>query len=268
MKAQVYDINGKESKKIDLPSFFSEQVREDILSKVLEAKKTKQPYGASPVAGKQYSASGKLIHKRKVWKSQYGRGMSRIPRKTMWVRGSQFNWEGAFVPNTRGGRRAHPPRPYSMINTKKINKKESKKAFVSALIASITPKFIAKKYERLEEKDIKAPIIVESKITELKTKDLLKSLKSIFGDKLFEVAVKNKKIRAGIGKLRGRRYKKSPGLLIVIGNNENLKTNQFDVQKVSQLGIEDLAKGSPGRLTIYTENAIKDLGKKVGGKNE
>ena len=126
MKTKLLDINGKEKGSIDLPKSFSKEIIEDIVAKILEIKKTGQPYAPSPVAGKQHSASGILIHRRHVWKSQYGRGMSRIPRKVMSRRGSQFNWVGAQVPSAVGGKRAHPPKVISRINTKKINKKDDK----------------------------------------------------------------------------------------------------------------------------------------------
>jgi len=263
MKTNILDINGKEKARINLPKCFSSEVRVDIVNKVLEVKKTKQPYGASPVAGKEYSASGKWKHRRHVWKSQYGRGWSRIPRKIFSRRGSQFRAEGATVPNTRGGRRAHPPKAISMINTKKINKKEMKIAFISALSASANKKFVEDKYERIEKLTKDVPLIIESKIITLKTKELLTSLKKILGKDLFEIAIKKKKIRAGKGKLRARKYKSNAGLLVVIGNNEKLEANFIDVVNIKSLGVTDLAKGGVGRLTVYTEQAIKDLGEKL-----
>ncbi len=263
MKTKIYTIEGKQGKEITLPSVFSALIREDLVMKILEAKKIQQPYAPSAVAGNQYSASGKLIHRRHVWKSQYGRGMSRIPRKTMSRRGTQFNWVGATVPSTRGGRRAHPPKAISMINTNKINKKELTIAIKSAISATANSKYLSKKYETLKnEKISNLPLIVESKFISLKTKDFISNLKKILGETLSKVAFKKKSIRAGIGKLRGRKHKSNAGLLIVIGKDEKLKTKQFDVVKVSQLGINNLAKGGLGRLTLYTENAIKDLGEK------
>ncbi len=262
MKTKIFSVKGKEKGEIALPKCFSAPIREDIVQKVLEIKKTKQPYGPNPLAG-NYSAAGKIVHRRHVWKSQYGRGISRVPRKIFSRRGSQFNWEGATAPNTRGGRRAHPPKPISMISTKKINKKELKIAFESALSATANKEFIEKKYERIEKIDKKVPFVVDSEIVKLKIKEIIKSLKEILGEKLFDIAIKKKSIRAGKGKMRGRRYKKSAGILIVIGENEKLKTKQFDVVNVKNLGVNDLAKGGLGRLTIYTENAIKFLeGKK------
>jgi large subunit ribosomal protein L4e len=266
MKTKIYNAEGKQGKEISLPSFFSERVREDLIQKIVEAKKVWQPYAPSPVAGNQYSASGKLKHHRKVWKSQYGRGMSRVPRKTMSVRGSQFNWVGATVPNTRGGRRAHPPKVMSMVGLSKINKKELLKAFISSISASANEKYIKKRYETLREEKIgDVPYVVESKITDLKAKDLMNSLKNILGEKVYDVSIKKKKIRAGIGKLRGRKHKTSAGMIMVLANEEKLKNSRFEIKKVSELSVVDLAKGGPGRIVVYTENAIKDLENKIKG---
>src|SRR3989338_1919215 len=105
MKTQVLDINGQAKKIIELPKFFENEIREDIVSKVLEAKKRQQPYSPSPVAGKQHAAKGKIVHRRHVWRSGYGRGQSRVPRKMLSQKGTRFNWVAAEVPNARGGMR-------------------------------------------------------------------------------------------------------------------------------------------------------------------
>lgn len=264
MKMNVLSLDGKKLKQIEMPNFFLQKVREDLIMKIIETKKTKQPYSPSPVAGKQHSASGILIHRRHVWKSQYGRGISRIPRKTILRRGTQFQQIGAEVPNTRGGRRAHPPKAVSMINTKKINKKEMKMALISALSATANEKFISKRYERLiGEKFESFPLVVESKISKLKTKELLLALKKILGEKIFELSLRKKTIRSGKGKMRGRKYKTNAGLLIVVGEEENPKLSAFEIKKAKSLSIVDIAKGGPGRITLYTEKAIEELEKKL-----
>lgn len=260
MKANLLDTKGKKVKEIELPKCFSKKIREDIVAKVLETKKTWQPYGSSPMAGKQYSARGKIRHRRHVWQTHYGKGMSRIPRKVMSKRGSQFNWEGASIPGTKGGMRAHPPKPISKINTKKVNKKEIQIAFLSALSATANKTFVAKKYLSIEEKDLKEiPLIFDSKISILKIKELLKVIKELLGAKVYKIALRKKNVRAGKGKLRGRKYKNNLGLLLVKSKEEKIKTNAFEVVDVENLGIKDLAKGGLGRLTLYTENAIKFL---------
>ncbi len=263
MKTPILDINGKKLKDIELPEIFSYPVREDLISKILEAKKTIQPYAPSLVAGKQTAASGKIVHRRHVWRSGYGRGMSRIPRKIISRRGSQFNWIGAEISSTRGGRRAHPPKVISMINSLKINKKEGRAALISALSATANKKQVSSKYKRIEEKDLKElPIVVESKMVKLKTKELLGCIKKILGDKIFAVTLRNKEVRSGRGKLRGRKYKSNAGILIVTGKKEKMKTKNFSVKNMENLGISDLAEGGPGRITIYTEQAINDLQEK------
>ena len=268
MKANILSVEGKKLKEIELPNCFSQEIREDIIAKVLEAKKIKQPYAPLLVAGKQYSASGKIKHRRHVWKTHYGRGVSRIPRKIMSRRGSQFNWIGATVPFAVGGRRTHPPKVISMLNRKKINKKEMKIALMSAISATANEKEMKKKYERLKDKKIEMknlPFIVESKIISLKTKNLLESLKKIFGKDLFDIALKKKKVRSGKGKLRGRKYKSNAGMLLVTGKNEKMETKLLDISNINHLNVTDLAKGKQGRLVIYTEQAIKDLKEKFEG---
>lgn len=260
MKTTVFDINGKEKGKVDLPKCFSSKIREDIVHKIIEAKKTIQPYAPSPVAGMQYSARGKIRHRRHVWQTHYGRGMSRVPRKVMSRRGTQFNWVAASVPFARGGIRAHPPKIAGIINTRKINKKEMVLAINSAISATANKKFISKRYERLQEDDIKnVPFVLESKVTKIKTKELIKLIKEVLGKKVAEVVFKKKTQRAGKGKMRGRKYKTTSGILMVVGDKEKIKTNIFDMVEVKKLGVEDLARGGLGRITIYTEDAIKYL---------
>lgn len=266
-KVSVLGLDGNKIREIDLPGFFSERIREDLIFKVLESKKRKQPYAPNPMAGKQTSASGKIRHRRKVWKTHYGRGMSRVPRKVGSRRGSQFMWEGAFIPSARGGLRAHPPKILEMLGIKRINKKEMIQALKSALSATASEKEVAKKYSRIEEKALKnLPLIVDSRITEQKTKDMLKTLKAILGEDIFNIAIKKKSVRSGRGKLRGRKYKSNAGMLLVTGNGEKVKTTQFEVANANNLSITELAKGGQGRLTVYTEKAINELNEKLGEK--
>lgn len=264
MKAQILDTEGKKTKEIST-ELFSEPIREDLIFKIIEAEKIKQPYRNKLYAGMNRSASGNVPHKRHSWGSDRGKGMSRIPKKTMWRRGTQFNWIGAIVPSTRGGRRAHPPK--GIYSEKKINKKEYVKALLSALSYASSVEEIKKKYASLKDKkiDIKLPLVVDDKILTLKTKDFLNSLKNILGE-LYSVAIQKKNKRAGIGKLRGRRNKKNAGVLIVIAKEEKANISSVEAIYANELSITDLAING-ARLTIFTEKAIKELEKRlIGGK--
>jgi len=261
MKTEILSISGEKVKEIELPSVFSTKVREDVIKKVFEAEKQIQPYSPDPMAGRKQSASGRIRHIRHKWRTAYGRGISRVPRKTMWRRGTQFYWIGAEASGTRGGRRAHPPKIAHWINfnNKKINKKEKEFALNSAIASTIEEASLKTRYSNISNSKIKKlPIIVESKVTELKTKDLLNSLRKILGE-LFTVAEKKSKSRAGKGNMRNRRNKKSAGILIVTGNNETMKNKSLESKKIKELSVSDF--WPLGRLTVYTESAIKELDK-------
>ncbi len=253
MKTKILDKTGKAGKEIELPENFSAKVRIDILSKVFEAMKYKQAMGTKIGAGAGYSASGILKHHRHVWKTTYGKGISRVPRKIFSRSGSQFNWEGATIASARGGRRAHPPKAEEN-QFKKINKKEFKIAFNSALTGTANGEYLEKKYNV----KVNAPIVFSDDVLEMKSKDFFLLLKKIFGsDKI----LKKKMIRAGRGKARGRKYKSNAGLLFVVGNNEKMKRKGIDVVDVKELDIKSLApNGEPGRFAAYTEQAIKEIG--------
>jgi len=264
MKAKI--LNQEGTKEIELPKCFSSSIRKDICQKCYEIEKKYSPYAPYLLAGKQYSASGKIRHARRKWKTSYGKGISRVPRKIFWRRGTQFYWQGATVTQAVGGRRAHPPRVEHFFKKLKINKKEKLIAINSALACTSSSEWLKKRYSSLKDKKLSLdlPLIISSSLLKLKTKDFFSFLKGILGD-VYEIAIKKKKVRAGKGKFRGRKYKESRGLLLVIGNSEEKKISQIDVKKVSELAIEDLYP--LGRLVIYTENAIKDL-EKLYGKEE
>ena len=269
MKIQILNSQGNKTKEIETEIFNGSdgKIREDILQKAIEIEKKKQPYAPFYLAGKQAAASGKIRHGRRRWKTAAGRGISRVPRKIFWRRGTQFYWQAATIASTRGGRRAHPPKILSMLKRKKINKKEKNIAFLSALALTASLEDVKKKYKSLEDKkiNIKLPIVVDDKFLEIKTKQFLESLKKIL-DGLQDIAIQKKYVRAGKGKSRGRKYKKTAGMLLVTGNKENKKISGIEIKKVSQVRISDLASGG-ARLVIYTEQAVKDLENKFKKKS-
>ncbi|MFA4960554.1 MAG: 50S ribosomal protein L4 [Candidatus Pacearchaeota archaeon] len=259
MKVKIIDKTGNEKTSIDLPKNFSERIREDILAKIFEAQKGiySQPFGSMKGAGAGYSASGILRHKRHAWKTTYGKGISRVPRKIMSRHGSSFNWIGATVSNTRGGRRPHAPK--SEKNPfRKTNKKELIIGFNSAFAGTMDPKSLEKKYG----KKILSGFVFDESVLSLKTKEFLELMKKVFGE-TFSKILKVKTIRPGIGKMRGRKYKTNAGLLFVIGDDESMSRKGIDVVAVDELRISDLSpNGEPGRIACYTEKAIKEIGER------
>lgn len=254
MKAQVYTLQGSAVKEIELPALFTTPVREDMIGKYVEASRISQPYSNYAEAGKRHSASGIISHKRHDWKGQYGRGLARVPRKILWRRGTQFNWVGAEVSATRGGRRAHPPK--LLRAEKKINKKEALMALHGAFAATIHTEYVSTRYQRAAGATFKLPIILASPLTEVKTKSLIQFIEKILG-KHAPIALREHAVRAGVGKLRGRTYKSNAGALLVTGSDEHVKASVVAVKPVKAVSIQDLYP--LGRLVIYTERALQEM---------
>lgn len=260
VKANLYTAKGEKKSQIELPALFDTPVREDIIHKFFESDKlgNRQPYASYEEAGKRHVASGKLFHRRKKWRTAYGKGQSRVPRKQMWRRGSQFYWIGAEVSSARGGRMPHPPK--GLLMYRKINNKEKTLAFNSALSATLNNALIAKRYSTLDIKSVQ-PSVIES--LPKKTKELIAALSAIFPG--VDHVLKEKKMRSGKGKMRGRKYKSTAGLLIVTSSKEPAKFSGLDVKSVDEVGITDLYP--LGRLTLYTQEAVNELKKaELGAK--
>lgn len=259
MKLHILNKEGTEVKEMTT-KLFEEPIRIDLIRKVVEAERFWQPYSTKLYAGMNRSASGQVRHKRHSWKSDRGRGMSRIPKKQMWRRGTQFSWIGAIIPFARGGRRAHPP--HGQMNDKKINKKEYRKALLSTLSYVASPLEIQKKYQSLTHKNISfsLPLIIDSSLLSLKSKEFFTVISSL-AHEAETLVTQHKKIRAGRGKARGRKYKKSSGLLLVLGTHEDLNVSGVDITTANALRVSDLAENG-ARLTAFSERAITELEEK------
>jgi len=262
MEAEVFDLNGNPVGKISLPKVFEEPVREDLIRRAVLAtwSKKRQPYGTDPMAGKRTSAHYHGM-RRYIW-TMMNREMARLPR----IHGKvslHLLWRARRVPQAVKGRRAHPPK-VEKVWEEKINKKERRKAIRSAIAATAIKELVLKRGHRVEK--LKAlPIIVEDKIQEIKkTKELVEFLKKLgLEDELRRI--KKKKVRAGRGKMRGRRYRRKTGILFVITEDKGIgkavkNLPGCHVCRVENLCAEYLAPGAmPGRLTIFTKSAIEKL---------
>ena len=260
-KVTLFAKNGSEKGTVEVPSCFSAVIRDDLAYKAafVEASNARHPYGPDPRAGRKHSASGRISHQRHHWGGHYGKGISRIPRKTMWRRGTQFFWVGAEISGTRGGRKAHAP--HAIVIPKNFNKKELKLALVSAISATASEKYLKARYSTLTSSDFTAPAVIES-LPE-KTKDFISAVNSIFKSAA-SLAFRQKAVRAGAGKRRNRKYKQNAGLLVVIGKDEAPKLSGVEYVPALELSVSDLYP--LGRLTLYTQKALSDLNSRFGGK--
>ncbi len=263
MKLPILNISKEEIGKQEMPIQFEEEVRPDLIKRAVISIQgnARQAYGADPMAGKR--ASAKLSRRRHDYKTAYGIGISRVPRKIMSSRGTRMNWVGAFAPGTVGGRKAHPPKA-GKDWTKKINKKERRKAIRSAITATLSKELVAKNHIVPDN----YPFIIEGKFESLKkTKQVRDVLKKIGLEKELS-RVNERIIRSGKGKKRGRKYKSKAGPLIIVSKDcALLKAAKniagVNVRIVKSINAKVLAPSTnPGRLAIWTQDAIKELGDK------
>ncbi len=263
MEIAVRSPTNTEEGKKKLPTQFAEPVRADLIKRAVEAiwSHDRQPYSSDPRAGKK--ASAKLSRRRREYRGAYGHGISRVPRKILSRNGTQMSWVAAFAPGTVKGRRAHPP-VASKIWAQKINDKERRKAIRSALAATVQKTMVALRGHVLPQQ---FPFIVSNAFEALdKTKTVADALGKL-GLEQELMRSSRKKIRAGKGKSRGRKYRTASGPLIVVGGDcKLLKAAKnlagVDVAEVNKLNASVLAPGAvPGRLTLFTVNAIDKLTK-------
>lgn len=256
MKLGIYNAQGKKVGDGDLD--LDVDIREDIFKKAVLIERTwfRNSYGASPQAGGRHAIS--LSKRRRKYRGTYGRGMSRIPRKVLWRRGMQLRYVGAFAPGTRGGRKAHAPKAEKNI-LKSVNKKEWLMALRIGVGASLAKDIVVNNGQRI---GASYPIILDESFNEIaKTKDFNESLIKLgFGDEVERLKIK--KVRAGKGKLRNRKYKVKRGPLVVVDGEESLikgarNANGFDVVDVNTLLVNDFAMGiKPGRAILFTKKAF------------
>ncbi len=262
MKVQIIGLDNVKKGELKLPVQFDEPVNPGLIKRAVVAiwANDRQPYGASPTAGKRQSA--KISRRRRNYKGSYGLGISRVPRKTMSRSGRRFNWVGAFAPGTVGGRRAHPPKAEKNWSIK-INKQENRKAIRSALAATVSKQIVSDHGHRVPES---YPFILSGVEDIAKTADAKKFMTLLgLSDELDRT--KEKSIRAGKGKARGRKYKMKVGPLFVVSKKCTLMKSArnipgIEIVEVSKLNAKMLAPGAkPGRLTIFSDQAIERLGK-------
>lgn len=253
-KFKVYDLNGSIIEEIDNIWLFNIPIRKDIIKRAYLSSLTAriQPQGRDPLAGKRTTA--------KSWGVGYG--VARVPR----VKGSGYPEAGtaAFVTMAVGGRRAHAPTVEKIIH-ERINKKERIYAILSAISATANAEFVSKR-GHMASLIPQLPLIVSDDFEKIaKSRDFKEvAIKLGFWADIERVK-EGIRIRAGRGKMRGRRYKIGKGPLIVVSEDSLVieAARNFpgvDVVKASNLSVMHLSPGGvPGRLTIWTKSAINVL---------
>ncbi|AAG19937.1 50S ribosomal protein L4 [Halobacterium salinarum] len=247
MQVTVRDLDGDDAGTLDLPRVFEEPVRPDLVKRAVlaaQANRT-QEYGADEYAGLRTTAESQGS----------GRGMAHVPKA---------NGQGARVPQTVGGRKAHPPKA-EKDHGLDVNDKERKAAVRAAVAATTDSELVADRGHNFDD-DVEFPLVVSDDFEDLvKTQDVVSLLEALGVHADIERADEGRTVRAGQGTLRGRKYQEPTSILFVTASESGPSTAArnlagVDVATGREVNAEDLAPGAePGRLTVWTESAVEEV---------
>jgi len=245
MKATVKDLTGEEAGSVELPEVFETSYRPDLIRRAVLAAQAnrKQAYGADPYAGMRTPAES----------FGSGRGMAHVPRE---------NGQGRRVPQTVGGRKAHPPKA-EKDQGKEINDKERKLATRSAIAATADAEVVRERGHEFDD-DVELPLVVADEFEDLvKTREVVETLEALGVYDDVERADEGKTVKSGQGKTRGRKYKRPSSILFVTSEEPSKAARNLagaDVATAADVNAEDLAPGThAGRLTVWTESALEEV---------
>jgi len=257
--ADVLTLDGKKVQEIPLPDVFFTPFRPDIIKRAVIAAQSHrlQPKGRDPMAGKRTSAQSLGV----------GYDLSRVPR----VKGEHYARASAaaFAPSTVKGRVTHPPRAEKRV-AKSVNAKERRLAIRSAIAATAMREIVKARGHILSE-NASLPLVVSDDIQTIDRASAIQGIMRNIGvwDDVMRV-VHSRKTRGRRKRIRGRGIRQAVGPLIVVSDDKGIgkaarNLPGVEVVTVDSLGAEMLAPGThPGRLTIWSESAMKLLGGSMG----
>jgi len=244
MQATVHDLDGEAADEVDLPDAFETAYRPDLVKRaVLTAQANrKQDYGTDEYAGLRTPAES----------FGSGRGMAHVPRE---------NGMARRVPQTVGGRAAHPPKA-EKDQSLDLNTKERKLAVRSAIAATADADLVRERGHEFDD-GLDLPLVVADAFEDLvKTQAVVEVLESLGVHADIERA-DDTTVRAGRGTTRGRTYKRPTSILFVTSGEPSKAARNLagvDVTTGREVNAEDLAPGAhPGRLTVWTESALEEV---------
>jgi len=239
---------------VPLPAVMSAPLRSDLVQFVHTnmAKNSRQAYAVNIRAGKQVSASS--------WGT--GRAVARIPR--VGGGGTSRSGQGAFGNMCRGGRMFAPTKTWRKWH-RKINTTQKRYAVASAVAATAVPALLMARGHKIDNVP-EVPLVLDDAIENVAKTSAAKDVLNAVGglDDVTKV-VDSKKIRAGKGKMRNRRYVMRRGPLVIYSNNDGIEKGfrnlpGVELCSVERLNLLQLAPGGHmGRFCIWSKSAIEAL---------
>jgi len=223
------------------------------------SKNARQPYAVDEKVGYDTAAES--------WGT--GRAVARIPRVP--GGGTHRAGQAAFGNQARGGGMAHPLKTWRRWH-RSVNVKEKRAATCSALAASCLPPLVMARGHRIGDV-AELPLVVSDGIQSIsKTKTAVQTLKDLGCAEELQKVIDSKRIRAGPGKARNRKYKMRRGPMVIYKEDNGIVRAMRNIPgvetaDVSKLNLLKLApSGVFGRFIIWTESAFKHLNEMYGNQ--
>lgn len=264
MKANVYDMNGKTVGEIELPGVFKTAYRPDLIKRAVHAMQSqrRQAYGINILAGRRTSAH---YHGSRHYRfTMMNKEMARIKRiHGRSSTGTYLGFKARFVSQAVKGIRAHGPKT-SKIWAQDINKKELLLSLKSAIAATVNKELLKKRGHVFTE-----PVVIDDSVEKLsKTKELITLLEKIGMDAEIE-RCKHRKVRAGRGKTRGRKYKNKKGIVFVLSKDTAALKAVKNIAGADAVSIDHLLENhntelfapgaQAGRLAVFSKSSLVKL---------
>lgn len=250
------EASKKKHPNVPLPHVFLTPIRADLVNFVHTnlAKNHRQAYAVSEKAGHQTSAES--------WGT--GRAVARIPRVP--GGGTHRAGQGAFGNMCRGGRMFAPTKTWRRWH-RRVSTHQKRYAVASALAASAIPALVMARGHRVNKVQ-EVPLVIANEAFQnvKKTRHAVALLKQFNAYDDVERAIFSRKLRAGSGKMRNRRYRQRRGPLIVYTDKSAPFVKTFrnipgvETLNVNRLNLLRLAPGGHlGRFIVWTQGAFKRL---------
>jgi len=249
-----FDDPSKKSGSVKMPSVLTSPLRPDLVRYIHTnvSKNRRQAISVGAKVGYETAAES--------WGT--GRAVARIPRAP--GGGTHRAGQGAFGNMCRGGGMFCPTKTWRRWH-RRVNVTQKRHAVATALAASSLPPLVMARGHRIGEVS-ELPLVVSDGFESVqKTKEAVETLKKLGASQELQRVLDSKKIRAGKGKMRNRRYKMRCGPLVIY-NEDNGITRALrnipgvEMACVTRLNILRLAPGGHfGRFVIWTEGAFKKL---------
>jgi len=254
-----FDAPSEKTGTLPLPQVLASPLRPDLVRYIHMnvSKNKRQPVGVTAVAGYETAGSS--------WGT--GRAVARVPRAP--GGGTHRSGQGVFGNMCRGGGMFSPLKTWRRW-CRKVNVTEKRHAVATCLAASCLPPLVMARGHRIGGVSELPAVVSDGMESIQKTKEAVELLKGLGCEEELKRVTDSKKIRAGKGKARNRRYTMRLGPLVVYNEDNGIVKAMRNIPGVetacvTRLNLLRLAPGGQfGRFVIWTESAFKKLSEVYG----